>query len=183
MKVGRITRKKKKSNNLLFLVAVGCSIVLVICIILAVTSSGNNSVNEIVSFQLRGSETMSLYVGEGYREPGYIASGSVSGDLNSYVTTDGEVNTGSVGSYDINYKLSYNGAVLYKTRTVVVNSKPIDSQNVVQNGVSDNKNTSNGSTISDKVTTSGVDRIKLTLNGYSEVYLLNGTEFYNKVSV
>ena len=169
-------KSKKNSNNMLFLIGVISLVIVVICIILSLTNSSSGT-NEIVSFQLKGSENMQLYVGEGYREPGYIASGSVSGDLNSYVTTDGEVNTGSVGSYDINYKLSYNGAVLYKTRTVVVNSKPVDSQNVVQNGVSDNKNTSNGSTISDKVTTSGVDRIKLTLNGYSEVYLLNGTEY------
>lgn len=169
-------RRKKKSNNMLFLVGVIALVVLVICIVLSLTNSSGGT-NEIVSFQLKGSETMQLYVGEGYKEPGYIASGSVSGDLNNYVTTDGNVNTGSVGSYDINYKLSYNGAVLYKTRTVVVNSKPVNGENVIQNGVSDNKNTGNGSTISDKVTTNGVDRIKLTLNGYSDVYLLNGTKY------
>ena len=169
-------KRKKKSNNLLFFVGIISLVVLIICIILSLTNASSGT-NEIVSFQLKGSETMQLYVGEGYKEPGFIATGSVSGDLNSYVTVDGKVDTNNIGTYDINYKLSYNGAVLYKTRNIVVNSRPLSSENVIQNGVSDNKNTSNGSTISDKVTTSGVDRIKLTLSGYSEIYLLNGTQY------
>ena len=174
MKVGRITRKKKKSNNLLFLVAVGCSIVLVICIILAVTSSGNNSVNEIVSFQLRGSETMSLYVGEGYREPGYIASGSVSGDLNNYVTVDGKVNTGSEGTYDVEYKLSYNGAVLYKTRTINVIKKPNNHSSITQDSISGGSSSGSGDS---SVSADTSERIKIKMIGYSNIYLLKGTTY------
>ncbi len=172
MKIG----KKKKSNNLLFFIGVGCSIILVICIIVAISSSGNNYVNEVVSFQLRGSETMSLYVGEGYREPGFIATGSVSGDLNNYVTVDGKVNTNNEGTYDIDYKLSYNGAVLFKTRTINVIRKPIVSNqnSITQDSVSGGSSSGSGNS---NVSADTSERIKIKMKGYPQVYLLKGTPY------
>ena len=173
MKMGRI-RRKKKSDNLLFLVGIVCSIILVICIIVAISSSGNNSVNEIVSFQLKGSETMTLYVGEGYREPGFIATGSVSGDLNNYVTVDGKVNTGSEGAYEVDYKLSYNGAVLYKSRKINVIRKPISQNSITQDSISGGDSSGNGNT---NVSADTNERIKIKMIGYPQIYLLKGTAY------
>lgn len=136
--------------------------------------NGSSSVNETVSLQLNGSDTVHLYVGEKYNEPGYVAVGDVSGDLNAFVSVNNDINVNYPGVYEVNYKLSYNGAILEKIRKVKVINKPIVSLDSESNKV-DNKNPSSGENDSLKVNTT--DRIKIKLKGYSHVYILKGTNY------
>ncbi len=165
---------KNSNNKILYIIGAVAGIVLVISIVLAIFSNGDSSVDETISFQLKGSETMSLYVGEKYREPGYLALGTVTGDLNKYVTVDGNVNTNSEGTYDIDYQLNYKGAVLYKTRTVNVLRKPVASQDVPSSTTPTNKNES---TSGSGNATSGDDTLKIKLKGYTKIYMLNGVNY------
>ena len=169
-------KKKSKNNNFLYLIGGIALVVLIICIVSAFMSPSVE--NEVVSFQLRGSEIMELYVGETYTEPGFIAEGMVTGDLNDYVTVDGSVNTDSQGTYDLSYTLSYNGAVLMKNRTVKVISRPVvidDNVTLNSENVTDSKVGNDTGSVSNSV-----DRITIKLNGYANVYLLNGTEYEEK---
>ena len=133
-----------------------------------------SSVNEVVSLQLSGSDTVHLYVGEEYNEPGFIAQGEVSGDLNEFVSVSDDVNTKYPGVYEVSYKLSYNGAILEKIRKVKVINKPVSSENSNNDRV-DNKKTSSGKNDSLKVDTT--DRIKIKLKGYSHVYIIKGNNY------
>ena len=133
-----------------------------------------SSVNEVVSLQLSGSDTVHLYVGEEYNEPGFIAQGEVSGDLNEFVSVSDDVNTKYPGVYEISYKLSYNGAILEKVRKVKVINKPVSSENSNNDRV-DNKKPSSGKNDSLKVDTT--DRIKIKLKGYSHVYIIKGNNY------
>lgn len=180
--------KKKKvnsSNNLLYLIGIIAAIVLVVCFIMVFTDSSTSLEGEVVSLQLRGSETMELYVGEDYSEPGFIAEGSASGNLNEYVLVDGGVNENSEGTYDLSYTLSYNGAVLMKNRRVRVIKRPIVSQPIVteettnneKNEVTGSASTNNNQTTSTIPSNGYSERIKIMLNGYESVYLLNGTTY------
>ena len=134
-----------------------------------------SSVNEVVSLQLSGSDTVHLYVGEEYNEPGFIAQGEVSGDLNEFVSVSDDVNTKYPGVYEVSYKLSYNGAILEKIRKVKVINKPVSSENSNNDRV-DNKKPSSGKNDSLKVDTT--DRIKIKLKGYSHVYIIKGNIAY-----
>lgn len=133
-----------------------------------------SSVNEVVSLQLSGSDTVHLYVGEEYNEPGFIAQGEVSGDLNEFVSVSDDVNTKYPGVYEVSYKLSYNGAILEKIRKVKVINKPVSSENSNNDRV-DNKKPSSGKNDSLKVDTT--DRIKIKLKGYSHVYIIKGNNY------
>lgn len=174
--------------------------VVFVCVLIARFSSSNDKqVDQYVSLDLKGSETMYLYVGEAYREPGYIALGNVTGDINKYVNVSGEVNTKSAGTYRLSYKLAYNGAILEKVRTVNVSKKPVSNtvtkedqvgvQDASTGKIDDNSNSSSSGDDNSGTTTNPmpptstqkpqqvVDRITLKLMGYTEVYLLQGSKY------
>lgn len=170
---------KKKRDNKLYLVACLCIGAFVI-VLVVFGMADRSSVSEVVSLQLSGSDTLHLYVGEEYNEPGFIAEGDVSGDLNDFVTVTNNVNTKYPGIYEVNYKLSYNGAVLEKIRKVKVINKPVISEGSSNDKI-DNKNPSSGENDSLKVDTT--DRIKIKLKGYSHVYIIKGSNFVDEGAI
>ena len=166
-------KKKKVDHTSAIATVVTLLVTAILC--LFVGSNESKGVEEVVSFQLKGSDIVHLYVGENYKEYGFVASGSVTGDVSSYVTVNGEdVNTGYPGVYDVVYKLDFNGAKLEKTRKVKVVNKPVTSEDVVDESEEPDDSTV-GKNDSLKVDTT--DRIKIKLKGYSHIYLLKGMSF------
>ena len=164
--------KKKRDNKFYLVVCIGIIAFVILLVVFGMTD--RSSVNEVVSLQLSGSDTVHLYVGEEYNEPGFIAQGEVSGDLNEFVSVSDDVNTKYPGVYEVSYKLSYNGAILEKIRKVKVINKPVSSENSNNDRV-DNKKPSSGKNDSLKVDTT--DRIKIKLKGYSHVYIIKGNNY------
>lgn len=168
-----IERVKKNKEHVS---AISTIVVLVITGIICLVIGSNESkvVDEVVSLQLKGSDTLHLYVGEKYSEPGYVAKGSVSGDVSDYVSVEEDINTNYPGVYDVVYKLNYQGAVLEKTRKVKVENKPIVSESVSDESEQPEKVT-NGENDTLKINTT--DRIKIKLKGYSHIYMLKGGQY------
>ena len=54
---------------------------------------------------LYGGYTVSIYQGLAYKEPGYIATDNVDGNITSKVSINGTVNTSVVGSYNLTYSV------------------------------------------------------------------------------
>ena len=166
-------KKKKVDHTSAIATVVTLLVTAILC--LFVGSNESKGVEEVVSFQLKGSDIVHLYVGENYKEYGFVASGSVTGDVSSYVTVnDEDVNTGYPGVYDVVYKLDFNGAKLEKTRKVKVVNKPVTSEDVVDESEEPDDSTV-GKNDSLKVDTT--DRIKIKLKGSSHIYLLKGMSF------
>lgn len=166
-------KKKKVDHTSAIATVVTLLVTAILC--LFVGSNESKGVEEVVSFQLKGSDIVHLYVGENYKEYGFVASGSVTGDVSSYViVNDEDVNTGYPGVYDVVYKLDFNGAKLEKTRKVKVVNKPVTSEDVVDESEEPDDSTV-GENDSLKVDTT--DRIKIKLKGYSHIYLLKGMSF------
>lgn len=131
---------------------------------------------ETVSFQLKGSDTIQLYVDESYKEPGFIAEGSVSGKLNDYVSIKKDIKN-YPGVYEVIYNLDFNGAKIQKVRKVKVVSKPIVSEGV-NGGSEESGNDVTGE--NDGLKVDKTDRIKIKLKGYSHVYLLKGMTYHDE---
>jgi len=79
---------------------------------------------ELPVLTLNGYQTISLYLGNAYYEPGYSAIDNCDGDITSNVTVSGGVDTSKVGTYKIYYQVtdSSNNTVTQE-RTVVVRKK------------------------------------------------------------
>lgn len=166
-------KKKKVDHTSAISTVVALIVTAVLCLI--VGSNEEKGVEETVSLQLKGSDIVYLYVGENYKEYGYIANGSVTGDISGFVTiNDEDVNTSYPGVYDVTYKLDFNGAKLEKSRKVKVVNKPVMSEDVIDES-EEPDDTTVGKNDSLKVDTT--DRIKIKLKGYSHVYLLKGMSF------
>ncbi len=70
---------------------------------------------------LKGGNAYSLYLGETYQEPGYVASDSCDGDLTDKVAVTGNVDTNKIGRYTLTYEVKdQSGKSASATRTVVV---------------------------------------------------------------
>lgn len=167
--------KKKQGQNVhtnAFVVIGVIFLTAIICLIIGEFES--KGVDEVISFQLKGSDTLHLYVGETYREPGFIAEGSVSGNVSDYVTVTEDISTKYPGVYDVIYKLNFNGAVLEKTRKVKVVNRPVISEDV-EDESEEVEDTVSGENDDLKVDTT--DRIKIKLKGYSHVYILKGMSY------
>ena len=136
----------------------------------------NETALETVSFQLKGSDTIQLYVDEVYKEPGFIADGSTSGKLNDYVSVKKDIKN-YPGVYEIVYNLDFNGLRLQKVRKVKVVSKPIVSEGV-NGGSEESGNDVTGE--NDGLKVDKTDRIKIKLKGYSHVYLLKGMTYHDE---
>ena len=57
---------------------------------------------------LKGNTEISLAVNTAYQEPGYTASDNCDGDITSKVETSGSINTSTVGTYTLTYKVKDN---------------------------------------------------------------------------
>ena len=65
-----------------------------------------NQNNETLTLTLKGSNMMTLKVGEAYQEPGYEAIGKQEGDLNKKVCIKNTVNVNVPGTYQITYTIT-----------------------------------------------------------------------------
>ena len=167
-------KKRIEKNFILYIVGAIAGIMLIICFIIALIFSKDENINETVSFQLKGSEIMYLYVGENFNDPGFIALGSNNENISNYVTIESDVNTNYIGIYNITYKLDYKGVILLKERKVKVESRPIGSDKI-ENNVIEKEEISIGKNDIQKV--DNTDRIRISLNGYSHLYLLKGNKY------
>ncbi len=71
---------------------------------------------------LNGAATINLTVGDSFTDPGATATDNVDGNLTSSIVVTGSVNTGSVGTYTLNYNVSdaAGNAATQVSRTVIV---------------------------------------------------------------
>lgn len=71
---------------------------------------------------LTGSATINLTVGDSFTDPGATATDNVDGNLTSSIVVTGSVNTGTAGSYTLNYNVSdaAGNAATQVSRTVIV---------------------------------------------------------------
>ena len=93
-------------------------------------SSGNETVveREIIYkdviapvLTLKGSQSVSLFVGGGYTEAGYSAADECDGDITGNVVVEGSVNTQLPGTYTVTYKVAdSSGNVAEAKRTITV---------------------------------------------------------------
>lgn len=77
---------------------------------------------------LKSSDSLTVYVGNSYNEPGYTATDNCDGDITDKVVSTGTVDTGSMGTYTISYTVidkSSNETTVQ--RTVYVREKPVPS--------------------------------------------------------
>ena len=98
-------------------------------------SSGNTAeVDRVIVYHdpippeltLKGKQTISLELGTAYKEPGYTASDNCDGDITSWVTVTGAVNTDKAGTYTLQYSVkdSYDNAATASRTVKVVEPEP-----------------------------------------------------------
>lgn len=118
-------------NNKILLCIVFFIIAIVICLFLYL----NNKNDETFELNLLGEDTVTIYQGTDYVEPGYMAYNDQNEDLTNHVVIMSNVDVKFVGEYQIIYKLGK----ITKSRKVVVTKKPADyitiSLNTVDNDV------------------------------------------------
>lgn len=75
--------------------------------------------------KLKGSETMTLYVGSTYKEPGYTATDNCAGNITSKVKVTKDINTNKVGTYKVTYTVTdrYQNETIIK-RTILIKERP-----------------------------------------------------------
>ena len=98
-------------------------------IIEIVAASNENEVTERVKLLLEGDLTVEVEVGDKYKEPGYKATSDVKGDISDYVIVTGQLDTNTIGTYELTYSLSYKGIVPKLTRIIKVVKKDEVSNN------------------------------------------------------
>ena len=77
------------------------------------------------SLTLKGNKTISIYLGNTWKEPGYTASDNCDSDLTKNVSVSGSVNSKKLGTYKITYTVKdAAGNQVQDVRTVKVISKP-----------------------------------------------------------
>ena len=62
---------------------------------------------EEINFKLKGDSKITIYLGEKYIEPGYVAYDENNNDISSLVSVSGEVDESVVGVYKITYTIKY----------------------------------------------------------------------------
>ncbi len=108
-------------------------------LIYSVEDSSNNKVevireiiyndSEAPTITLNDGNATSLYVGQSYSEPGYIALDTCDGDITSNVKVSGDINTNEAGSYTLTYQITdSSGNSAFATRTVLVTPRPTNNK-------------------------------------------------------
>ena len=85
---------------------------------------------------LKGNKTITLYLGNTWKEPGYAATDNCDNDITNNVVKSGTVNPNKLGTYKITYTvkdMTGNQAVV--ERTVKVISKPVNNNSGSNKGV------------------------------------------------
>ena len=85
---------------------------------------------------LKGNKTITLYLGNTWKEPGYTATDNCDNDITNNVVKSGTVNPNKLGTYKITYTvkdMAGNQAVV--ERTVKVISKPVNNNSGSNKGV------------------------------------------------
>lgn len=96
--------------------------------VIEVVGSSDNEVEERVSLHLNGKLTVKVEVGNEYKEPGYVASSNIKGDISENVIVTGSVDTNTVGTYELTYTLSYRGISPKLKRLVKVVEKKVSKE-------------------------------------------------------
>ena len=104
----------KKINILMSILLLFCFCALVVVVV----------INQNVYFELVGDTSITIEVNSNYNDDGYIAR-IFNNNLEEYVQVKDKVDTTKVGTYSINYYLSYMGKIdmLNRTVNVVDNNK------------------------------------------------------------
>lgn len=218
----RLTKREKQQLEYRSLVRmlIGCIIVLVLVFVLnaVITSSftfngiyydepsddevieviGSNSEEdeERVNLHLNGKLTVKVEVGSKYKEPGYVATSNIKGDISENVIVTGEVDTSKVGTYELTYTLSYRGINPKLKRLVKVVEKKSSSEKEdtpkeedkppVDNSTSNNNNSNNNNSNNNSDSGTQQDVVKpqgnitLKLNGEATIYLTEGSSYSDK---
>jgi len=117
--------KKKFNFNFnkfkLPLIIIGIIILLVGMILIFISLNNGKEKEKKYYIFLTGEDTITIYKGDVYNEPGYSATDNLHNDLTNDVVIDNQVDTNTIGNYQITYTL--NGVI--KTRYVNVIKKPI----------------------------------------------------------
>lgn len=82
--------------------------------------------------KLNGYNNMTIYVGDKFNDPGFVATDNCDGDISSNVLVDGSINNNKIGKYQISYKVkdsSGNESVVIRIINVI--SKNTNSNNGV----------------------------------------------------
>ena len=74
-------------------------------------------VNQNLVFELNGKDTITLNVNSNYIEDGFTAR-VFKTDLSKYVQIKDKVDYSKIGTYSINYYLTYMGRIEMRTRTI-----------------------------------------------------------------
>ena len=98
-------------------------------------SSGNtNKIERTIEYKdetvpvitLNGNDIVYLYIGNNYKEQGYVALDNCDGDITDKVEVSSSVNTSSIGTYKITYSVNdSNGNTTSVERTVIVRNRKI----------------------------------------------------------
>ena len=99
----------KKINVLISILSLICICALVVLF----------TINQNVTFELNGEDNITIEVNTNYIDEGVTAR-IFNKDLMDYVQIKDKVDYGKVGTYNINYYLTYAGKVYMLTRTVNV---------------------------------------------------------------
>ena len=127
----KINKANKKFDTFLNIWIITFVVLFIICVIyIAVTNNKDTSVKqdevntqETVSFKLNGKKQITVYTGNTFKDPGFIAESNIDGDISDYVEVEGKVNTKEPKKYKIIYTLNYKGVSSKRTRTVIVKDK------------------------------------------------------------
>lgn len=168
--------------------------------VIEVVGSSDNGEEERVSLHLNGKLTVKVEVGSKYKEPGYVATSNIKGNISENVIVTGEVDTNTVGTYELTYTLSYRGInpklkrlvkVVEKKTSSDKNDKPKEEdkppvENPSKPNSGSNSNTTpapsnpgnGGNTQPPVVKPQG--NITLKLNGDATIYLTEGSSYSDK---
>lgn len=85
---------------------------------------------------LKGNKTITLYLGNTWKEPGYTATDNCDNDITNNVVKSGTVNPNKLGTYKITYTIKdMTGNQAVVERTVKVISKPVNNNSGSNKGV------------------------------------------------
>lgn len=113
-------------------------------LIISASDKSNNKINKEIIIKkednekpvitLKGNETIYLYSGSNYTEPGFEAIDNCDGNITDKVTTNGNVGS-SVGTYKITYSVSDNtGNKTEVIRTVIIKNNNLYNSGNIGNG-------------------------------------------------
>lgn len=116
-------------KNKLFII-LGCLVLVLLVFLLTFSFVGDNN----FTFVLNGQQNMYIFKNEKFVDPLFIAFDENGKDLSNYVKVSGNVDTWTLGSYEISYVLNYKGTKRKLIRNVIVLDNIIDNYEIKLNG-------------------------------------------------